>query len=42
MLDFRQQARFRLFEERMEQQKLELLTRARANARAAARDRGKT
>jgi hypothetical protein len=42
MLDIRQQARFRLFEEKMEQQKLELLTRARANARAAARDRGKT
>ena len=40
-LDIRQQARFRLFEEKMEQQKLELLTRARANARAAARGRGK-
>ena len=40
-LDIRQQARFRLFEERMEQQKLELLTRARANARAA-RGRGKS
>ncbi|HET7698889.1 MAG TPA: hypothetical protein VFK57_24435 [Vicinamibacterales bacterium] len=34
-LDVRQQARFRVFEERMEQQKLELLTRARQNARAA-------
>jgi len=33
-LDVRQQARFRVFEERMEQQKLELLTRARQNARA--------
>jgi len=40
-LDVRQQARFRLFEERMEQQKLELLTRARQNARAAARGRGR-
>ena len=33
-LDVRQQARFRVFEERMEQQKLELLMRARQNARA--------
>ena len=33
-LDARQQARFRLFEERMEQQKLELLMRARQTARA--------
>ena len=33
-LDIRQQARFRIFEERMEQQKLELLMRARQNARA--------
>jgi hypothetical protein len=33
-LDVRQQARFRLFEDRMEQQKLELLMRARQNARA--------
>jgi hypothetical protein len=33
MLDIRQQARFRLFEERMEQRKLELLMRARQNAR---------
>ena len=41
-LDIRQQARFRLFEERMEQQKLELLTKTRQNARAAARGRGKT
>ena len=39
-LDTRQQARFRIFEERMEQQKLELLMRARQNARAAARGRG--
>ena len=38
-LDARQQARFRIFEERMEQQKLELLMRARQNARAAARGR---
>ena len=36
-LDARQQARFRIFEDRMEQQKLELLMRARQNARAAAR-----
>jgi hypothetical protein len=36
-LDLRQQARFRIFEERMEQQKLEMLMRARQNARAAAR-----
>jgi hypothetical protein len=33
VLDVRQQARFRLFEERMEQRKLELLLRARQNAR---------
>jgi hypothetical protein len=33
-LDVRQRARFRVFEERMEQQKLELLMRARQNARA--------
>jgi hypothetical protein len=33
-LDVRQRARFRLFEDRMEQQKLELLMRARQNARA--------
>src|SRR5262245_49375091 len=39
-LDVGQQARFRLFEERMEQQKLELLMRARQNARPA-RGRGK-
>jgi len=38
-LDLRQQARFRLFEDRMEQQKLELLMRARQNARAAAKGR---
>jgi len=41
-LDVRQQARFRVFEDRMEQQKLELLMRARQNARSAARGRGKT
>jgi hypothetical protein len=40
-LDVRQQARFRIFEERMEQQKLELLMRARQNARNAARGRGR-
>ena len=34
-LDVRQRARFRVFEDRMEQQKLELLMRARQNARAA-------
>ena len=34
VLDTTRQARFRLFEERMETRKLELLTRARANARA--------
>jgi hypothetical protein len=39
-LDVRQQARFRIFEERMEQQKLDLLLRARQNARAQ-RGRGK-
>ena len=39
-LDVRQRARFRIFEERMEQQKLELLLKARLNARAAARGRG--
>jgi hypothetical protein len=32
VLDVRQQARFRVFEERMEQQKLDLLLRARQNA----------
>jgi hypothetical protein len=41
-LDIRQQARFRIFEERMEQQKLDLLTKARQNARAASRGRGKS
>jgi hypothetical protein len=41
-LDVRQQARFRVFEERMEQQKLELLMRARQNARPSGRGRGKT
>ena len=41
-LSIRQQARFRIFEERMEQQKLELLTKARQNARAAGRGRGKS
>lgn len=40
-LDIRQQARFRIFEERMDQQKLELLMRARQNARSAARGRGR-
>jgi hypothetical protein len=40
-LDTRQQARFRLFEERMEQQKLELLMRARQNARPALPRRGR-
>jgi Spy/CpxP family protein refolding chaperone len=34
VLTLRQQARFRLFEERMEQQKLDLVLRARAAARA--------
>lgn len=38
-LEVRQQARFRLFEDRVEQQKLELLMRARQNARKAARGR---
>jgi hypothetical protein len=33
-LDMRQQARFRIFEDQVEQQKLELLMRARQNARA--------
>lgn len=33
-LDIHQQARFRIFEDNMEQQKLELLMRARQNARA--------
>jgi hypothetical protein len=37
ILDVRQQARFRLFEERMEQRKLELLMRARQNVRNPAR-----
>jgi len=41
-LDIRQQARFRIFEERVEQQKLELLMKTRQNARAAARGRGKS
>ena len=41
-LDITQQARFRIFEERMEQQKLELLTRARQNARAARGRKGGT
>jgi len=36
-LDPRQQARFRIFEDRMEQQKLELLMRARQGVRAQAR-----
>jgi DNA-binding phage protein len=41
-LNLRQQARFRIFEERMEQQRLELLMRTRQNARAAQRGRGKS
>jgi hypothetical protein len=40
-LDSRQQARFRLFEERMEQQKLELLMRTRQAVRAQAQRRGR-
>jgi len=40
-LDVRQQARFRVFEDRMEQQKLELLMRARQNARNPQRGRGR-
>jgi hypothetical protein len=40
-LDVGQQARFRLFEERMEQQKLELLMRARQTARSQAQRRGR-
>lgn len=40
-LDVGQQARFRVFEDRMEQQKLELLMRARQNARNTARGRGR-
>jgi len=36
-LDMRQQAVFRIFEDQVEQQKLELLMRARQNARAQAR-----
>ena len=40
-LDIRQQARFRIFEERMEQRKLELLMRVRQNARAATGRRGR-
>jgi hypothetical protein len=38
-LDMRQQAVFRIFEDQVEQQKLELLIRARQNARAQARGR---
>jgi len=38
-LDMRQQALFRIFEDQVEQQKLELLMRARQNARAQARGR---
>jgi hypothetical protein len=38
-LDMRQQALFRIFEDQVEQQKLELLIRARQNARAQARGR---
>ena len=40
VLDPRRQARFRLLEERMEQRKLELLLRARQNARNPARRGG--
>lgn len=40
-LDVRQQARFRVFEERMEQQKLELIMRARQAARPPAQRRGR-
>ncbi|HEY3885128.1 MAG TPA: hypothetical protein VGL62_07970 [Vicinamibacterales bacterium] len=39
VLNVPQQARFRVFEDRMEQQKLELLLRARQNARARGRGR---
>lgn len=39
VLNVRQQARFRIFEERVEQQKLELLMRARQNARGRRSDR---
>ena len=41
MLDIRQQARFRLFEEQMEQQKLDLLMRAR-QMHGPLRGRGKS
>ena len=41
-LDIRQQARFRIFEERMEQQRLELLMRTRQNGRAGQRGRGRS
>ena len=34
VLDLRQQARFRVFEEQMERRKIELVTRARQNNRA--------
>ncbi len=40
-LDLHQQARFRIFEDQMEQQKLELLMRARQKARADARGKGR-
>jgi len=39
ILDVRQQARFRLFEEQMERRKIELLTRARQANRQQKRDR---
>jgi hypothetical protein len=39
ILDARQQARFRIFEERIEQQKLDLLMRARARAARGAAPR---
>lgn len=38
ILDVRQRARFRIFEQRMERQKLDLMARARAAARAQAAD----
>jgi hypothetical protein len=38
ILDVRQRARFRIFEQRMERQKLDLMARARGAARAGAPD----
>ena len=40
VLDVRQQAQFRVFEELMERRKIELVTRARQNTRARLRGRG--